>query len=146
MWRFYCCQKDEDVFNIYFMSGDLKFSNIANDLEVAGLSWHPSIGDEVCLRKEPLSVSILVDSAGMTPAQLKTIYLWLPTVEQMVEQLEFRQAILKHAGLELSPKKVNYLTVVDSNWGEIVARAKTLRDSLGIGLRDLLLYSSNKVH
>jgi hypothetical protein len=74
--------------------GLLQFLQIAEDLELAGLHWMPEIGDEVSDRKHPDNISILVDPQGMTPIELRSSYLWLPTVEQMVTQVEVRQAIL----------------------------------------------------
>ena len=78
------------------------FINVAEDLELAGLIWRPEIGDEISNRHEPGAVSVLVDPQGMTPTELRSVYLWLPTVEQMVLQFEVRQAILFHAGVELT--------------------------------------------
>ncbi|MCO6431922.1 MAG: hypothetical protein J5J00_13770 [Deltaproteobacteria bacterium] len=123
----------------------LHFLPVAEDLELAGLLWKPEIGDEVADRDKRESISVFVDPQGLTPEQLRGAYLWLPTVEQMVEQLEARQAILFHAGLELSTRSLCYKTVIQSPVGHIETRAESLRISVGIALRDLLL-SAGSVH
>jgi len=122
------------------------FTNIAFDLEDAGLLWRPSVGDEVCSREEPVKVSILVDSAGMTPKELRSFYLWLPTVEQLVFQLEVRHAVLKHAGLELKPDQMVYKSIVETNFGVIESQGKSLRGSIAVSLRDLLKFSASTIH
>ena len=115
------------------------FVQVAEDLEFAGLLWRPEIGDEVSNRVEPASVSILVDPQGMTPAELRSVYLWLPTVEQLVFQFEARQAILYHAGLELTDTTFCYKTVIKAPERAIESKASSLREAMGIALRDLLL-------
>jgi hypothetical protein len=115
------------------------FVEIAEDLELAGLLWKPEIGDEVCDKKTHASVSILVDPQGMTPRELRTIYLWLPTLEQMILQVEARQSILFHAGLELSDSAMCYKTVLQSPRGKIESSGETLRTAIGIALRNLIL-------
>lgn len=120
---------------------------VAEDLELAGLIWQPEIGDEISDKKTKDSVSILVDPRGMTPSELRSSYLWLPTVEQLVYQFEARQAILFHAGLELSSGSFCYKTVIQSKIGQIEVQSDSLRMSLGLALRDLLLESNdNAVH
>jgi hypothetical protein len=118
------------------------FLELAEDLELAGLVWQPEIGDEIARRKERDRVQILVDSEGMTPDELRSTYLWLPTVEQMVLQFEVRQTILQHAGLELDEKNFFYRTVLVAPSGSIESRADSLRLSLGFALRNLLLDAS----
>ena len=117
----------------------MPFRNIAQDLELAGLIWQPEIGDEVSERTPRSEISILVDPHGMSPTELRSVYLWLPTVEQMILQFEVRQTILFHAGLELSDSAMVYKTVLQSRLGPIESRAESLRQSLGLALRDLLL-------
>lgn len=119
--------------------GIFHFLEVAEDLELAGLHWMPEIGDEVSDRKHPDTISILVDPQGMTPVELRSSYLWLPTVEQMVTQLEVRQAILFHAGLEMSEAAICYKTVLQSQVGPIESKAATLRLAIGMALRNLLL-------
>lgn len=119
--------------------GLLSFLRVAADLEHAGLVWQPEIGDEVSDRKRKDLVSILVDPHGMTAGELRSTYLWLPTVEQMVHQFEARQAILFHAGLELSQSEFCYKTVIQAPCGAIECTADSLRVAIGKALRDLLM-------
>jgi len=115
------------------------FISIAEDMDLAGLIWVPEIGDEVSSRKALGNISILVDPQGLTPAELRSTYLWLPTVEQMVLQIESRQAILFHAGLELSTTSFCYKTVLRRGMEIIEKSAESLRISVGLALRELLL-------
>lgn len=112
---------------------------IAQDLEVAGLFWHPEVGDEVTDRQLRNPVSILVDPQGLTPDELRSTFLWLPTVEQMIYQCEARQAVLFHAGWEMSTKACGYKTVIQAPVGHIESCAESFRVSLGLALRDLLM-------
>ena len=121
------------------MMKPLPFLQIAHDLEVAGLIWQPEIGDEISDRKEDSAISILVDPHGMTPRALREVYLWLHTVEQIIHKFEDRQTILFHAGLELTDSMMVYKTVIQSRIGPIESRAASLRHSLGLALRDLLI-------
>jgi hypothetical protein len=91
-----------------------RFIYVAQDLEGAGLLWHPEVGDEVAERDGQSPVAILVDPQGMTPDELRAAFLWLPTVEQMILQFEARQAVLFHAGLEFNEKQFCYKTVARS--------------------------------
>lgn len=120
--------------------------NVAWDLEDAGLLWLPEIGDEVSQKAEPSRISILVDPQGMTPVQLRETFLWLPTVEQLLSQFEARQAILFHAGLELSAANFHYRIVVRRRDNCIESSAATLRTALALSLRDLLLREDAKLH
>ncbi len=113
--------------------------HVAQDLEVAGLYWHPEVGDEVFEREGNSPIAILVDPQGMSPEELRASYLWLPTVEQMIMQFEARQAVIFHAGLEMNSKNVCYKTVIQSTSGHIEQRAESFRVSLGLALRDLLI-------
>jgi hypothetical protein len=117
----------------------IPFLPVAEDLELAGLIWQPEIGDEISERRRPDAVSILVDPQGMSPGELRSVYLWLPSVEQMVLQFEARQAILFHTGLEVSERALYYKTVIKSQLGPIESKAESLRLSMGIALRSLLL-------
>jgi hypothetical protein len=121
----------------------LEFLGVAKELELAGLAWMPEIGDEVSSRKDNSLISVLVDPDGMTPGELRNQYIWLPTVEQMVLQFEARQAILFHAGLELSPLSLCYKTVIRATHGVIESEAESFRASVGQALRDLLLFQSD---
>ena len=120
------------------------FLSVAEDLELAGLLWRPEIGDEVTDKRQKDLISIFVDSQGLSLEELRSSFLWLPTVEQIVHQFEARQAILFHAGFELSEKSMCYKTVIQAPVGHIEKKADSLRLSLGLALRDLLL-SDNKV-
>ncbi len=115
-----------------------QFLEVAEDLEHAGLLWKPEIGDEVSARASRGLISILVDPKGMSPKELRSSYIWLPTVEQMVFQLEARQAILFHAGLEMTSSSICYKTIIQSQKGPIESHAVSLRSSVGIALRKLL--------
>lgn len=119
---------------------------MAANLEDAGLIWNPEIGDEVTPRKTLNPLSILIDPQGMTPVELRDFYLWLPTVEQMVQQIEARQAMLFHAGLELSSDSLLYKTVVQARGNHFEACGETLRTSLGRSLCELLVNGVGEVH
>jgi hypothetical protein len=119
---------------------------IAQDLEVAGLFWHPEVGDEVTDRQLRNPVSILVDPQGLTPDELRSTFLWLPTVEQMIYQCEARQAVLFHAGWEMSTKTCGYKTVIQAPVGHIESCAESFRLSLGLALRDLLMSDATNTY
>jgi len=114
------------------------FLELSHHLELAGLVWHPEIGDEISERDRCESVSVLVDTHGLTPRELRSHFLWLPTLEQMVVQLEARQAILEHAGLEIYQSSMAYKAIIKAPYGEFESRGLTLRLSIGLVLRDLL--------
>jgi hypothetical protein len=116
-----------------------KFIFIAQDLETAGLFWHPEVGDEVTDRSLRNPVSILVDPQGLTPDELRSNFIWLPTVEQMIHQCEARQAVLFHAGFEITGKVCGYKTVIQAPAGHIESCAESFRISLGLALRGLLM-------
>lgn len=117
----------------------ISFLQVAHDLETAGLLWQPEIGDEISQRSAPEVVSILIDPQGMTPSVLRETYVWLPTVEQLVNQLEARKAILFHAGLGINERALAYKTVVQVGRGQVEATGDTLRDAIGSALRELLI-------
>ena len=123
-----------------------RFISVAEDLEDAGLVWSPEIGDEISFREKREVISILVDPQGLTPNELRDTYIWLPTLEQLVLQLESRQAILFHAGLDLTEGSMFYKAVIQSQVGPIESKADSLRSALGLGLRDLLLQGLSEVH
>ena len=103
-----------------------------------GLLWHPEIGDEIS-SKDSGNLSILVDPQGLTPLELRRNFLWLPSIEQMIYQCEARQAVLVHAGLEMNEKALGYKAVVKAQFGEIEAMAFSLRETMGLVLRDVIL-------
>lgn len=115
------------------------YIDLAEDLEMAGLVWRPEIGDEVAERSRREAVSILVDPQGLTPPELRSIFIWLPTIEQIVLQVEARSGVLEHTGLEINEKEIFYKTVITSPLGPIESRAESLRSSVALALRSLLL-------
>ena len=119
---------------------------VSEDLELAGLLWKPEIGDEVTNKKSKDLISVFVDPQGLSTEELRSSFLWLPTLEQMIQQLEARQAILFHAGLELNEQSLCYKTVIKAPIGPIESKADSLRVSMGIALRDLLLADSGSIH
>lgn len=133
----------------------MSFVSIATDLDHAGLMWQPEVGDEITRRDEPGDVSILFDSQGLTPRQLRQVYLWLPKLDQLIEQIEARQAILSHAGMEFTESGMCYKTVIEvvgydssDSTKEIIEQcADSLRSAMGIALRRILLgTSSSSLH
>ncbi len=122
------------------------FIEIASNLEHAGLVWQPEIGDEISARRDEQLISILIDPQGMSPRELRQTYLWLPTVEQIVSQFEARQAILFHAGLELTEHALCYKAVIRAPKGPIESHAQTLRSAFGLALHELLIGASGPLH
>ncbi len=121
-----------------------EFINVSVHLDRAGLVWYPEIGDEVALRQALTQTSILVDPQGLTPRELRASFLWLPTVEQLVQQLEAREAFIYHAGINA---QLAYETVVKCPVGVIETRAATLRIAFGKALQELLVSSTkSSVH
>lgn len=120
--------------------------NVSEDLEIAGLLWKPEVGDEVTEKKNRDLISVFVDPQGLSMEELRASFLWIPTVEQMIHQLEARQAILFHAGLELTETNLCYKTIIQCQLGPIETKADSLRVSVGLALRDLLLTDSGSIH
>ncbi len=116
--------------------------HISSDLDKVGLIWHPEIGDEVVERRDDARVSILVDPQGLSPDQLREAYLWLPTMEQLVSQIEARKGLLYHVG---KTSEEEYESVVKTSIGLIRTQAESLRSALGMALRDLLSHSVSEV-
>lgn len=119
-----------------------EFIPISLELDRSGLVWHPEIGDEVTQRADLARVSILVDPRGMTPGELRSTFVWLPTVEQIVQQLEARQAMIYHAGINPT---LAYETVVRTSYGVIETTAKSLRAAFAKALRDLLVNNATEI-
>lgn len=111
------------------------FLVVAFDLDQAGLLWNPEIGDEISNRTDLTKVSILFDPQGSTPTELRQTYVWLPTVEQIVTQLEARQALIYHAGIN---QTLLYETVVRTMGGVFSASASDLRSAFGLVLKQVL--------
>jgi hypothetical protein len=126
----------------------LSFIPIAKQLEEVGLIWQPEIGDEILERgvenDDPL-ISILVDPNGMTPKDLRLNFVWLPSVEQLITQFEARQAVLFHAGLDVTQEKFCYKTIIQVQTRQIEGSASSFRSSLGIALRNLMV-ERNTLH
>ncbi|OVE80132.1 hypothetical protein BVY02_01170 [bacterium J17] len=116
------------------------YVELSERLDNSGLVWHPEIGDEVTERPSYEKISILVDPSGQTVSELRKSFLWLPTVEQLVQQFEARQAIISHAGLRDDFK---YETVIRAPHGVIEAAGKSLRISFGRALEELITKSSS---
>lgn len=112
------------------------FISTSLELDRAGLVWLPEIGDEVSPRPELNRVSILVDPQGMPVTELRDTFLWLPTVEQLVMQIEARQAFLYHAGITDS---LGYEAVIRFGAGVIEVAAESLRLALANALKELLV-------
>jgi hypothetical protein len=111
-------------------------------LDKAGLVWQPEIGDEIVVRESPEKISILVDPCGLTPAQLRNSYLWIPRVEQLVNQFEARKAIIYHVG---ATNRCEYQVVAKYPAGVIDVEAPSLRVAFGLALEDLLQSRFNGV-
>lgn len=118
------------------MTSELHFIELSVELEQSGLIWHPEIGDEVIARDKPSRVSILVDPAGMSLKELRINYIWLPTVEQLVNQFEAREALIHHVGIN---QNFIYEAVIKTSYGAIIeTNAPTIRLVFGAALKDLI--------
>jgi hypothetical protein len=124
------------------MSGaiDSNFISISYELDESGLVWKPEIGDEVVARGVQPKVSILIDPQGMSPSDLRKTFVWLPTVEQLVSQIEARQGVLFHAGIS---KTLQYEAVIKTSIGLVEATANTLRSAFAVALNSILVKSSS---
>ena len=123
------------------MALDAEYINVSFDLDRSGLIWLPEIGDEVASREKLDQISILVDPQGLTPKELRRYFLWLPTVEQLVQQFEARQAFIYHAGITQSLK---YETVIRTAEGVIETTAPSLRVAFGRALHELLTHKTSE--
>lgn len=120
-----------------------EFIDVAGSLDSAGLIWLPEVGDEVSVRDDPGRISILVDPHSLPTDELRCQYLWLPTIEQLVFQIEARQGILFHTGLDLNQSGLTYKTVVQIKQAQIESRGVTMRSSLGLALKDILVLKNS---
>ncbi len=111
------------------------FISLSVDLGRSGLIWHPAIGDEVSEQPDLERVSILVDPKGLTIRELREAFVWLPTVEQLVQQFEAREALIFHAGVTQS---LQYEVVVRTKVGLIEKSAESLRMAFASALREML--------
>ncbi|MCC6932989.1 MAG: hypothetical protein IT292_07015 [Deltaproteobacteria bacterium] len=100
------------------------YIEIADRLDRSGLVWQPEIGDEVAARPTLDKVLILIDNHGLTPKELRYEYLWLPTVEQLVMQIEARQALIFHIGVN---EQMFYEAIIKTSSGVVSARETDLR-------------------
>ena len=115
------------------------FIEVADQLSRSGLVWRPEIGDEIALRPDLRKVSILFDPQGLVSPQLHCEFLWLPSVEQMVEQIEARQGLICHVGIN---EKMYYEAVVKTVEGVVSIYETNLRLAMGRALYGVL----NKKH
>jgi hypothetical protein len=120
------------------------YVDVALELERSGLVWEPEIGDEVLYRQECNRVSILVDSRGLTSNELRATFIWLPTLEQLIEELEAREAVIYHAG---KSKQENYEALIKTSLCLIEEQAESLRLVFAQALRKLIGQShSEQLH
>lgn len=115
--------------------GKEDYIDISFELDKQGLVWHPEIGDEVSLRGSDKNVSILVDPNGMSPKELRDSFIWLPNVEQLVDQIEARQGLIFHAGIT---EGLEYEAIVKIHFGLIEAKAASLRVVFGKVLNSII--------
>jgi hypothetical protein len=120
----------------------LDFIDISVELDQKGLIWNPEIGDEISLRGSDRNVSILVDPQGLTPVELRESFIWLPTVEQLVNQIESRSGLIFHAGVT---DHLEYEAVIKVNHGLVEARAPSLREAFGKALTSMISASYTAV-
>ena len=116
-----------------------EFIILSYELDDSGLLWRPEIGDEVCPRGEERSVSIFVDPQGLTPAELRQSFVWLPKLEQIVSKIEEHEGILFHAGVS---NTLDYETIVKTAKGMIEVCASSLRVAMGRALQHVLAEES----
>lgn len=119
------------------------FIGLSLELDRSGLIWHPEIGDEISIRDDLERVSILVDPQGLTPKELRQQFLWLPNTEQIVQQLEARQALIYHAGIN---ETFIYEAVVKTIDRVIETSAMNLRLAFGLALQEILTSGGEHLH
>lgn len=120
------------------------FLSIAKELETIGLRWVPEVGDEVSLRAlKDAKVSILVDADGMSLYELRENYIWLPTIEQLLAEIENRGGLIFHAGFTLSKDKQKYEVVIQTIQEMIKVSHNTLREALALALKKMILQGIN---
>ncbi len=113
----------------------MDFIPVSVQLDRSGLLWEPEIGDEVTERGSFERVAILVDPQGLSPSELRDSFVWLPTVEQLVDQIESRQGLIYHLGISES---AGYEAVVKSPAAIVEVCCPNLRIALGQALYHLL--------
>ena len=123
---------------------DNNFLILAKELETIGLKWIPEVGDEVLLRGlQDGRISILVDSNGMTLYELRENYIWLPTIEQLMSEIEHRGGVLFHAGLMSNSNNKKYEVVIQTLQDMIKVTHDSLREALALSLKKLILNNIN---
>lgn len=116
------------------------FILLAKELERVGLKWVPEIGDEVSIRDLcDNKISILIDSNGMNLIELRENYIWLPTIEQLLDEIETRGGFLFHSGMELSENNKKYSVVIQTLTDTFTVHHNTLRGALAVALKKLIL-------
>ncbi len=108
-------------------------------LEMAGLVWKPEIGDEV-LDRYSNRIMILTDNFGLPPSELRKIFLWLPRMEQLIEQIEARQAVILRLGWIQEEVSIGYDVEIGYQGNVIQAKGLDARLALGTGLFKLLQF------
>ena len=123
---------------------DNNFLILAKELETIGLKWIPEVGDEVLYRGlQDGRISILVDSNGMTLYELRENYIWLPTIEQLMNEIEHRGGVLFHAGFIINDKCKKYEVVIQTLQDMIKVNHDSLREALALSLKKLMLNNIN---
>ena len=111
---------------------------LAIDLDRSGLIWQPEIGDEVVERHSEPRVSILVDPQGLKPAELREVYVWLPTLEQLIAEIEDRAGAIYHLGIN---EVGDYEAIIRISSGLIEVEGENMRVTLARGLQQLIAHS-----
>lgn len=113
----------------------IEFIPLSVQLDRAGLHWDPEIGDEVTERGAVDRVAILVDPQGLTPEELRDSFIWLPSIEQLIDQIALRGGVLYHVGMS---ENLVYEAVVKTPTGIVEIAAPSLRVALAQTLIQLL--------
>ena len=113
----------------------IEFIPLSVQLDRTGLLWEPEIGDEVTERESLDRVAILVDPQGLSPEELRESFIWLPTIEQLLDQIATRRGVIYHVGLS---DELVYEAVVKTPTGIFEITCDNLRVALGQTLFQLL--------
>ncbi|MDD2941649.1 MAG: hypothetical protein PHC51_01670 [bacterium] len=111
--------------------------NLSKELEDVGLIWQPRLGDEVVLRDDMSHVSVINANHDLNPHVLRSAYLWLPRIEQLIAQIEARQGLICHAGINSA---CAYEIVVKFPKGFIEVYEWTFRTAFALAVLRMLLY------
>jgi len=71
----------------------------------------------------------------MSPKELRDSFVWLPTVEQLVNQIEARQGLIFHAGVT---ERLEYEAIIKIQSGLVEAKAASLRVAFGKVLNSII--------